>query len=145
MFLAQIEVWRQSRHVPELFSNRADIIFTGGNIYTMDVANPVVEAVAVKGKKVLFAGSEQQTLKFKYYATRVINLRGRTMLPSFVEPHVHLNQAYLDKWYDLGPFVNATTSDVKEKLIESVKKAEELDEPCMCRLYDPLITPGEGL
>ena len=35
-FLAEIEVWRQNRHITQVFGNRADIIFKGGKIYTMD-------------------------------------------------------------------------------------------------------------
>lgn len=38
-------------------SGKADVIFKGGNIYTMDLGNPKVEAVAIEGKIISYAGT----------------------------------------------------------------------------------------
>ena len=52
--------------------------------------------------------------------TKIINLRGRTMLPGFVEPHVHCSLTVLDDWLNLGPFVNKDMDEIEKKLESAV-------------------------
>ena len=120
------KLWLQKgkKLLDELIKNNVDCIIKGGQIYTMDPTNPIAEAVALKGSRIVYAGKEEEAMKLKNVGTRIIDLGGKTMLPGFVEPHVHTSSVYFDKWIDLGPFVNATTSDVEKTLIEAVKKAE---------------------
>ena len=68
----------------------ADLILTNGRIYTSDDTRPVVEAVAVAGGKVLFAGNATGALALKGPATRVVDLGGRTMIPGMVDAHGHV-------------------------------------------------------
>ncbi|MBP8080937.1 MAG: amidohydrolase [Arenimonas sp.] len=71
-------------------ADAAEIIYSGGPIYTMDDANPRVEAVAVKGGRILAAGAAADVMKLKNDKTKMVNLGGRTMLPGFVDPHGHM-------------------------------------------------------
>ncbi len=68
----------------------ADAIFYGGDILTMEgnTAN-YVEAVAVKDGKIIFAGARAEIEKFKGDATLINDLKGKTMMPGFIEPHIH--------------------------------------------------------
>jgi len=68
----------------------ADMIIRGGKIYTANDADPSVEAVAVKGDKIIFAGSEKEAEKFKSDKTKIIDLGDKTMTPGFIEGHGHL-------------------------------------------------------
>lgn len=68
----------------------ADLILTNGRIYTSDDTRPVVEAVAVGGGKVLFAGNATGAMALKGPATRVVDLGGRTMIPGMVDAHGHV-------------------------------------------------------
>ena len=68
----------------------ADLVISGGTIYTGDEANDKVEAVAVKGEKILFAGSLAEAEKFAGSKTLRIDLKGKTMTPGFIEGHGHL-------------------------------------------------------
>ncbi len=68
----------------------ADLILTNGRIYTSDDTRPVVEAVAVAGGKVLFAGNAAGAMALKGSATRVIDLGGRTVIPGMVDAHGHV-------------------------------------------------------
>lgn len=68
----------------------ADLILTNGRIYTSDDTRPVVEAVAVAGGKVLFAGNATGAMALKGPATRVVDLGGRTMIPGMVDAHGHV-------------------------------------------------------
>ena len=40
----------------------ADLVITGGNVLTMDADNPVAEAVAVRGDRILAVGSNEDIL-----------------------------------------------------------------------------------
>jgi len=68
----------------------ADIIIHNGKIYTADDAQPEVEAVAVKGNKIIFVGTEKEVEAYKDENTKVIDLQGKTMTPGFIEGHGHL-------------------------------------------------------
>lgn len=68
----------------------ADAIYFGGDILTMEgnVAN-YTEAVAIKDGEILFVGSKAEAEKYHGDSTIMNDLKGKTMMPGFVEPHVH--------------------------------------------------------
>ena len=71
----------------------ADLIFTGGTIITMDDSNPIVEALAVKGEKIMAVGTKDDVFKLKGHSTRVVELTGtETLMPGFIEPHAYTSQ-----------------------------------------------------
>jgi hypothetical protein len=68
----------------------ADAIFTGGDIVTINDAQPTAEALAVKDRKILAVGTRIDIEKnHKGTATTVVDLGGKTLLPSFIDPHGH--------------------------------------------------------
>jgi len=68
----------------------ADLILTNGRIYTVDNARPMVSALAVRGGRVIFVGSDAEARVLATGSTRVIDLRGATVLPGIVDAHAHL-------------------------------------------------------
>ncbi len=68
----------------------ADLILTNGRIYTVDNTRPVVSALAVRGGRVLFVGSDAEARALVSPATQVIDLHGATVVPGFVDAHAHL-------------------------------------------------------
>jgi predicted amidohydrolase YtcJ len=102
----------------------ADIVFTGGTIYTVDDAQPIVEAVAVKGGKILFAGDEAKARKYVAGKTKVINLHGETMTPGFIDGHAHImGVGYNELELDL------TAVESYEELAELVREAAKKAQP----------------
>jgi predicted amidohydrolase YtcJ len=69
----------------------ADLIFRNAHVYTADDRNPRAEAVAVKGDKILFVGKNDGAAKLAGPATRVIDLKGATLLPGLTDAHMHLS------------------------------------------------------
>jgi predicted amidohydrolase YtcJ len=68
----------------------AETIYQGGSILTMSSKTPTyAEALAVKDGKILAVGNQDDVLKTKGEATRVVDLRGKTMLPGFLDGHSH--------------------------------------------------------
>ena len=72
-----------------LAAERADRIWSGGPILTMDDTNPRPEAVAEKDGEIIAVGSEADVMKLKSKDTKIIDLGGRAMLPGFVDAHGH--------------------------------------------------------
>ena len=68
----------------------ADSIYYGGDILTMasDTAH-YAQAVAVLNEKILFVGKKEQVLLHQNDETVMVDLQGNTMMPGFIEPHLH--------------------------------------------------------
>ena len=67
----------------------ADTIYSGGKIITINDAQPIAEAVAVRDGKILVVGDASDVMKTGGKNTRRVNLNGKTMLPGFVDSHGH--------------------------------------------------------
>jgi predicted amidohydrolase YtcJ len=102
----------------------ADLIIRGGKIYTANDAQPEVEAVAVKGDKILFAGSEKEAEQFKNDQTKVIDLQGKTMTPGFIEGHGHLQGLGFQELT-----LNLADAKSYEEVVEWVKGAVAQSKP----------------
>jgi hypothetical protein len=72
-------------------SEPADKVFVNAAVYTANDAQPTAEAVAVKGNTIVFVGSVADAKAYQGEATEVIDLTGRTLLPGFVDAHIHLS------------------------------------------------------
>lgn len=69
----------------------ADQIFHGGDILTMEGATPAyAEALAVRDGKIAFVGKLRDAESLRGSATRMVDLRGGTLLPGFIDPHSHV-------------------------------------------------------
>ena len=68
----------------------ADSIYHNGIIITINEAQPRAEAVALMDGKILAVGTKDEVLKRKGDATKLIDLKGRTMLPGFFDAHGHV-------------------------------------------------------
>ena len=67
----------------------ADLILINGNIYTVNQKQPRAEAIAIKGDRIIFVGSNGDAKKLQAAATRVIDLHGETVLPGLTDAHYH--------------------------------------------------------
>lgn len=69
----------------------ADIVFKNGNVYTVDAKQPRAQAIAVTKDRIVFVGSNADAQKFAGPKTRVVDLKGSTVLPGFADAHQHLS------------------------------------------------------
>ena len=67
----------------------ADIVFVNGNVYTVNEKQPRAEAIAVKGDRIVFVGSNANAKRFQGGGTRVIDLHGETVVPGMTDAHYH--------------------------------------------------------
>ena len=68
----------------------ADLVLRGGKVVTVDGDGTVAEAVAVKGNRIAVVGTNAAINELVGPTTLVIELRGRTLLPGFIDAHNHV-------------------------------------------------------
>ena len=77
--------------------NHADLVLTGGRIFTADAAKTWAQALAVKGGRIVAVGGDRDVRGLVGPSTRVIELRGRTVTPGFGDSHVHPPSAGVER------------------------------------------------
>ena len=75
---------------PVSAQHAADRIWSGGPILTMNDKAMRAEAVAEKDGKIVAVGGAASVMKLKGPETQLIDLKGRTLLPGFVDAHGHM-------------------------------------------------------
>lgn len=88
---------------------KADLVIINGKILTIDPDKPMAEAIAVKGEKILSAGTTKEITRLvKKGVTRIIDAKGRLVTPGFNDAHIHfgpLDPDYIDLRYITDPSV----------------------------------------
>src|SRR5262249_26876483 len=70
----------------------ADLVLKNGNIYTVSDVQPKAEAIAVRQGRIVFVGSNSDVKKYEgKKVTRVIDLKGQTVLPGVADAHYHFS------------------------------------------------------
>ena len=68
----------------------ADLIITNASILTMDDTSPRAEAIALSGNRISNVGRHAEIDGWRGAGTRIIDANGATVIPGFVEGHMHL-------------------------------------------------------
>ena len=74
---------------PPSVIEQADLILTGGKVVTVDDRFSIVQAIAVKGERVIAIGSTAEVRKLAGANARTIDLGGRTVIPGLIDNHAH--------------------------------------------------------
>jgi len=75
--------------VPPPPAEPADIIFHNGVVITIEEAQPLAEAVAIRNGLIQVVGTNAEALALQGPGTSVVDLQGKTMMPGFIEGHTH--------------------------------------------------------
>lgn len=73
-------------------TDRVDLIVVNGRVLTMDEARPRAEAVAIGGGVIRAVGTSAEIRAMAGPATRIVDAGGGSVLPGFIDSHVHLFQ-----------------------------------------------------
>ncbi len=71
-------------------SMSADLILFNGKLHTVDREKPLATAVAIKDGRFIAVGNDGEAMAHKTSATRIIDLKGRTVIPGLNDSHLHL-------------------------------------------------------
>src|SRR3954451_4189354 len=89
---------------PLLVGADADLILHGGKILTVDNKSTVVQAIAIKEGRIAAVGTDKDILaREKGAQTRLVDLRGKTVLPGLNDAHVHTLSAGLSEFREPLP------------------------------------------
>ena len=83
VWAALFACWVQAQEQP------ADLVLSGGAVYTVDAARSWAEAVAIQGGRIVLVGTNRAVQPWIGPGTRVIELDGKMLLPGFQDAHVH--------------------------------------------------------
>ncbi len=95
----------------------ADTILENGTIYTVDDKNTVADAIALKDGKILYVGTKSGAEAYRGSATQVVDLKGKTVMPGFIDGHVHAPGTALTELYDIYLYDSLT----KEATLTAIK------------------------
>jgi hypothetical protein len=100
---------------------KADLIIINGKVFTIDKENPGAEAIAIKGEKIIAVGKTTSISNLiEKGKTKVIDAKGRLVIPGFNDAHVHfgpLDPDFIELRYTTDPSV--LTKKVKEQVARS--------------------------
>jgi len=116
-----------------------DTLITGANLITLhdETAQPPPDALAVHGERICAIGSTAQLSALADRDTRILDLSGRTVLPGFIDTHVHFTQTGLGA---IGPQLYGVSSQtVALEVIAEAAGRLAHGEPLLihgCSLHD---------
>jgi predicted amidohydrolase YtcJ len=141
--------WSFAATADTLFQSQAAFVQAGpadmiliGDVVTVADAQPSAEAVAVLGGKIVAVGDLKTVMARKGPSTEVVDRTGKTILPGFIDPHVHIvSSSTFNLFLDLSPFANKDTEEVLAKIGAAAAKAQP-GEWVIGQLYDTALMPG---
>nr|WP_309099445.1 amidohydrolase [Fredinandcohnia onubensis] len=90
---------------PKTGKEPVDLILKNGYVYTADEERSVAKTVAVRDGEIVFVGDNNSVMSLKGPDTEVINLKGKMVVPGFIDTHSH---SYLKSeelfWVNLRPY-----------------------------------------
>jgi len=102
----------------------ADILLSNGAVWTVNSVQPWVEAVAIKGEKILDVGSSKELKKMIGSNTQCIDLKGALVLPGFIDSHTH----FLNGGFALLSIQLRYVTNRKEFIARIAEKAKNLGQ-----------------
>ncbi|WP_430613295.1 amidohydrolase [Flavobacterium sp. JP2137] len=124
--------------------DKADAMYYGGTILTMEEENPEVEVVLLKKGSILYAGSRQDAAPYLDEKTAQIDLKGKTLMPGFIDVHGHFtSRAGMMDVVDLSPSPYGSVNsipDLQQTLKQQLEKQPlAAGQPLIGNGYDDAI------
>jgi predicted amidohydrolase YtcJ len=99
----------------------ADIILKNGKVITIDRDFTIAQAVAIAGDRIVAVGSEAAMAAHVAPATRVVDLKGKTVTPGIIDGHAHMDREGLKSIYpSLGPV--RSIRDIQNRISELARE-----------------------
>ena len=97
--------------------DQADIVLYNARVQTMTMLG-YVEALAIKEDRIIYAGSNNEARDLLKPGGRLINMQGFTILPGFIETHIHPPGNFLEDLHSISLF----TANSREEVLKRVKE-----------------------
>src|SRR5690606_25878805 len=81
----------------------ADVVYINGNILTVNANNERAEAMAILKGRILAVGTNQSIRKHQGKRTKIVDLKGKTLIPGFIDGHSHFGTLTRFNTVDISP------------------------------------------
>ena len=126
-------------YVMQDFKQENSLLIYNGTILTLEDDLPSVEAIYVKNGIIQEMGLYADLEKYESQVDKVIDLKGQTLLPGFVDPHTHtVLSSFLAPMVDLSGFKHSSEAEVWEYLAEQSKNYKA-GEWIVAKGIDPIL------
>jgi len=123
-------------HSNPVVASEADLILYNGKIVTVDSDFSIRQAIAVKGSRILQVGENKDIMRLKADKTEVLNLDGKTVLPGFIDSHLHATGACMTEFDHPIPQMDS----IEDVLNYFKKRADVLEDGQWIILQQVFIT-----
>lgn len=121
------------------------VVFHNGTVLPVDEAFSEHRAFAIRDNKIIAVGDTDAVLAAAGPGAHMVDLGGRTVLPGFIEPHVHFALlAMTGNWLDVGPFKYPKTEDALAALKAHADQGAD-DDWIVARQFDPSLQDGPAM
>jgi len=93
-----------------------DTIFYNGKIVTVDAGSNIQQAFAVKGEEFLVAGTTAKIRAMAGKNTRLVDLRGSTVIPGLADDHHHVYASARVTWRGVDMVGVTTLAEMSNRL-----------------------------
>ena len=102
----------------------ADTLFVNGKVVTVNSRDEIVEALSIRGNRILRVGNRPYVEQTVGPNTKVVDLKGRTLVPGFIENHIHMTNSPQRLWVDCSYTACPSISDIAEKIAARARDAK---------------------
>ena len=102
----------------------ADALFVNGKVATVNCRDEIAEALSIRGKRILRVGNRPYVEQTVGPNTKEVDLKGRTLVPGFIENHIHMTNSPQRRWIDCSYAACPSISDIAEKIAARTRVAE---------------------
>lgn len=102
----------------------AQIVLVHGKVITVDAADSIAQAIAIRDGKILKVGSDAQVMALADKATQVIDLKGRAATPGLIDTHAHIAEGGLSELYDVSLSDATSVAEVVARVKRAVAKVK---------------------
>jgi len=101
----------------------ADIAFVNGKVVTVNSRDEVTEALSLVGNRILRVGSRAYVQQTIGRPTRVVDLRGRAVVPGFTDNHIHMTNSPQRRWADCSYTACRSIPDIAQQIAAQARVA----------------------
>lgn len=139
LFILAVLLFATYHFINQDFTKTPSSIFYNGTILTMEDSTPKATAIFVEEGIIKALGTQAEIMSLKQTDTKVIDLKGKTLMPGFIDPHTHpALSTFLHNMVDLSGFKHDTPQELWAHLEASVSQYKT-GEWIICKGFDPIL------
>jgi len=110
---------------PPTFSTArpADVILKNAKVITVDANFSIAQAIAIAGERIVAVAEDAAMAAHAAPATRIIDLKGKSVIPGLIDGHAHMDREGLKSIYpSLGPV--RSIQDIRDRIADLARKTK---------------------